>query len=163
EVSYLLTNSADFGAITFLPTNTVQWLRLCDYTALRKIIPAKLLLSIFQEAVAEDTASSGALPTDGLISAIATANQPGWNKDYLSYLAGNQHTPPTPPTTGYFQYKAADFRNEVALLNIKRAMDLAIKTKMPVSTTGLPSWTAIETDATTSVEMLHSVAEQIKN
>src|SRR5262249_3572753 len=39
----------------------------------------------------------------------------------------------------------------------------AIKTKMPVSTTGLPSWTAIETDATTSVEMLHSVAEQIKN
>jgi hypothetical protein len=164
EANYLLTNTKDFGNITFLPTNTVQWLRLCDYTELRKIIPAKLLLPIFQEAVAEDAASSGsALPSDSLVSAIANANQPGWNKDYLSYLAGNQNTPPPSPTASYFQYKASDFRNEIGLLRIKEALDLAIKTKMPVNATGLPSWTTIETNATTSVDMLHSVAEQIKN
>lgn len=163
EVGYLLSHSSDFDGVNFLPINSDQWLRLCDYTGLRKIIPTKLLLQLFEMAVTEDAASPGALASDDLISAIANANQPGWNRDYLSYLAGNQNNPPATPTTGYFQYKAADFRNEIALLRIKQAMDLAIKTKMPVNAAGLPSWTIIETDPASSVDALHAVAEQIKD
>jgi hypothetical protein len=52
-------------------------------------------------------------------------------------------------------------------------MDLAIKTKMPVSDTGLPSWNVIESEPSTRDDFsssqiqgsptLHDVAEQIKN
>jgi len=163
EVSYLLGHSADFAGVNFLPINRDQWLRLCDYTELRKTIPANLLLPIFARAVAEATASPGALASDALISAIADANQPGWNEEYLSYLAGNRNIAPASPTTSYFQYQATDFRNEIALSRIKQAMDLAIKTKMPVNAAGLPSWTIIETDPASSVGTLHVVAEQIKD
>lgn len=166
ETAYFIANPADFGNTNFLPVSIAQWLRLYDYTTLRKIIPANLLLGIFQQAAAEDQASPGQLPSDNLVSAIAAASVTGWNKDFLSFLAGNLNTVPA-PTISFFSFTAASFRNEVALLQIQKAIDLAIKTQMPVSRSGLPSWTSIETNAADPVaggfNQLHLIAGQIKN
>jgi hypothetical protein len=151
EVEYFINNLSDFSKINFLPINNIQWLRTYNYTILRKIIPTNLLLSIFHSASVESNANTGSLPSDNLISTIAGANKPGWDKGYLSYLVS------------YFKYTANDFKNEIAFLQIKKAMDLAIKTKMPINQSGLPSWTSYENDPATSIDLLHPIAEQIKN
>ena len=165
ETAYFIAHPGDFGNFNFLPIDIGHWFRLYDYTTLRKIIPAKLLLGIFQQALNEDQASPGQLPSDNLISAIANASITGWNKNFLSFLAGDLNT--APATASFFSFKAASFKNEIALLEIKKAIDLAIKTQMPVSTAGLPFWTSIETNPADPVaggfNQLHLIAGQIKN
>lgn len=167
ETSYFINNPLDFGSLNFLPLTIAQWLRLNDYTQLKKAIPENLLLPIFQQAAAEDKLKPGVLPSDSLVTAIANASLPKWNKDYLSFLAGNTGNSTAvsavAASASYFGYTVASFKNEVALLQLKKAMDISVKTKMPVSQTGLPYWTTVETDATKSVDLLHPVADQIKN
>ncbi len=155
ELNYFITNNSDFDNIDFLPVDIIQWFRLYDYTFLRKTIPGKLLLPIFQLASAEEQAKPGAVASDAIVSAIVSASVAGWNKEYIIFL------------NGFYSFKAASFKNEIALLKIKKAIDLAIKTKMPLDATGLPAWTAIETDPSKPItggfDLLHTVAGQIRN
>lgn len=167
EINYFISNKNDFDKIDFSAFTIVHWFRMYNYTFLRKIIPASSLLPIFAQANSEFQVAAAAMPSDALISVIAGAT--GWNKDYISYLAGNLGNaalaPAVPATKSYFGFTAGDFKNELPLLAIKRAIDLARRTNMEISNTGLPSWVQIETlpvnDA--GFKRLHDIAEEIKS
>jgi len=155
EVNYMIANFKDFNNINFLPLNITQWFRLADYNEARKNIPGKLLLSIFQLAAAEDQAALGAAPSKNLLTTIVNSSISTWTVDSLTFI------------NTFNSYTVKNFRNETNLIQIKKIFDLAVKTKMPVDTNGLPYWTVIETDPTDPVkggfDYLHKIADQIKN
>ena len=167
EVNYFLNNKQDFDNIDLFALTAIHWQRIYNYSVLRKTIPASSLLSLFQEAATDAQSGATNLPSGDLVTAIV--NSTGWNKDYLSYLAGNAGNPAiSPPVTAipsFYGFTVTDLKNEIAFLQIKRALDLAKRTNMPISDSGLPSWVQVEKDLASPDDFnaLHGVAEQIKN
>ncbi len=161
EVDFLTTHNSDFASIDFLKVKQDKWLRISDYVSVREKIPSEVLLGIFQNATSEFNANNAALPSDALLTKIAGAI--GCNKDYLVYLAGNENTPV--PTPSFYNFNAGSFRNEIALLTIISALDLAARTNMAISSTGLPAWVALESNWALPADFknLYATAEQIKN
>ena len=149
ELNYLTLHATDFGSIDFSNLKVKDWQTLCRYTDLRKLIPASSLLSLFQQAIAEDATAPGNPPSDALLSAIAKATN--WNKAALVYL-----------TKLYFTYSAKDFKNEIAFGTLQKAFTVSKSTGIAIGDHGLPAWVPVE-GAHTNFDDLYGMALDIKN
>ena len=167
ELAYFINNAPDFANIDFTALKIQHWLRIYAYSLIRKLIPAKSLLAIFQLAGMEAQKNPASPPSNRLVGNIVDSSS--WNKQYVGFLIGNAGDslllPPVPVTTSYLQLTVKDLKNEIAFLTIMDAMALAKKTNMAISVDGLPGWIQIETMpiAASNFNSLHGIADQIKN
>lgn len=146
EVNYFLIHGADFAGINFQSLTAEQFLKIYHYTVLRTTIPAASLLPLFQAA---GQLSPTTIP-DSFVNSVVSATN--WSKDYFSYLAGNAGNPTASPvvnpSSSYFGFTAADFKNEKAFLKIQKAITIATTTGMPIGDKGLPVWVDVESALT---------------
>lgn len=115
EISWFFDHAADFGEINFNAVGLKQFLRMADYARLRNTIPEAgiSLLAFFKWAVAPDNPAS-------LTEKISSLTN--WKKEQLDLLLSDMH----------FNLNNPDyFRNEINLLKLQRAVQVAEKIGMP--------------------------------
>jgi hypothetical protein len=140
EVSYLQTHGADFDAFDFNAVSLKQWQRLRAYTDLRNNIPKldTTLLDLFKWANQPDD------PTK-LGEKISTVT--GWKEERVKKLL----------TADHFDLKPGDFKNEVNIVKLKKA--LAVADKVDVDIDRLFEWAK----PGSKFWGRHQVAEDIRN
>ncbi len=142
EVDHFKKFPANFSNIDFSAIQKEHWSRINDYVQLRDQLPKtySTLTEVFDEA----NKTSPAATIEALVSKTIQAT--GWNTTYLDYLF-NTH----------FKFSTNDFKNEVIIAILNKAMSLARKTEADVAL--LAQWSKIETD----FDKLNEIAQDIKN
>ncbi len=142
ELDHLINYSTDFGNIDFRMLNVSHWHRIHDYTILRKSVAQSRaqLTDVFALANRTDP-----LPVlDDLSNLIHQATD--WDVDSLRYLI-----------VTHFSLGVSDFKNEIALNQIKDVMEIVRRTGVSAQT--ITQWAMPETDFDT----LHAAAQLLKN
>ncbi|MCI0420559.1 MAG: hypothetical protein L0312_15265, partial [Acidobacteria bacterium] len=141
ELGHFKAQSTDFDGIGFKALQPQHWRRIHRYTTLRAAVPQSqaTLVDVFAEAVKTDPASL----LEALFERLYLAT--GWDQGMLSFFSS------------LFQLAPTDFRNELALLRLERAVRLARSTGIPV--TVLADWAKGESN----FEGLGWTAQAVKN
>ncbi|MDB5616720.1 neuraminidase-like domain-containing protein [Tardiphaga sp.] len=140
EVEYFHAHSTDFDDFDFNSVKLKHWKRLQAYTKLRDSLPQldTKLLDLFGWAVnPDDPTKLGAK-----IAAVAT-----WDETSVSHLLTPAHFDVGTP---------ADFRNEINLVTLQKALAIASKTNMNVDS--LFGWA----DPNSQFWPCHKIAEDIR-
>lgn len=129
EVNHFINFSSDFDNINFKALTPMHWRRVNDYVELRNAVPQTqaLLTDVFAVANMVNPAPTTAALRDLLH--LATA----WEINTIDYLINT-----------YFILTPADFRNEIALNKIYKAVQFVLKTGLSAQT--LAEWAAPVTD-----------------
>jgi hypothetical protein len=142
EVYHFVNYKIDFDSIDFKALTPVHWKRINDYVTLRNLIPQSqsLLTDVFVAANI-----SNPVPTvDSLINILSLAT--AWDVATLSYLINT-----------YFGFSVNDFKNEMALSKIYKAISFVQKTGLSANT--LAIWAVPATD----FDELDSTADMVKS
>ena len=142
EVEHFKKFPANFSNIDFTAIQKEHWSRINDYVQLRDQLPrtSSTLIEVFDVANKTNPVAT----INALIAKTIQAT--GWNSAYLDYLV-NTH----------FNFLPGDFKNEIILARLNKAMSLARKTEADVAL--LAQWSRIETD----FGKLNEIAQDIKN
>ncbi|MCI0424095.1 MAG: hypothetical protein L0312_33610, partial [Acidobacteria bacterium] len=142
ELSHFKAHSMNFADINFNALTPQHWRRIHGYTSLRASAPQAqaILIDVFAEAGKTNPPAT----LDMLFEKLRLAT--GWDQGGLSYFS-NTH----------FQFAPADFKNELALARLERAVRLARSTGIPV--TVLADWAKAES----GFDELGNTAQAVKN
>ena len=142
EIGYFQKHKKDFSDLDFIALTADHWKRVNEYVRLKKAIkPGEFsLIKLFEEVDKSDPPKT--------IEEIAgfLANGTGWNKEFLDYLIKTQYL-----------FKAEDFKNEIALVKLDKAISLA--GRLGISARSLSEWAK----ANASFDELKAIAQQVKN
>lgn len=144
EIGHFIKYNANFDNIGFTALTSVHWKRINEYAnSLKKEIPQSItsLIDLFEEANKTNPVST----KDHLLEEIV--NTTGWNKEQITTLCD----------AAYLNLNVADFKNEVALIKLQKAVKLAKKTGLSVE--ALFDWAKSETD----FDKLEEIAQSVKN
>ncbi|MDO6433173.1 neuraminidase-like domain-containing protein [Flavitalea sp. BT771] len=142
EVIYLAGHPADFGNIDFKALTAAHWQRIAAYVSLRKTVPQgqALLTDVFAAA---NIANPVPVIPD-LINQLYLAT--AWDLSTLTYLVNT-----------YFAVPVNDFKNEIALTRLYKAVSFVLKTGLSPQTLAL--WAAPET----LFDKLNATADLVKS
>jgi hypothetical protein len=142
EVAHLEAFAADFDNFDFKALDATHWQRISAYAGLRDAVSQGqvALTDVFAAANVADPMPAVADLTALLLQAT------GWDADSVAYLVDV-----------HFGLGAADFRNEVALNQVRKVVEIGVKTGLSAETIVL--WGAVETD----FDVLHATSQVIKN
>jgi len=145
EVDHFIRNKANFSGIDFFALTRDHWRRMLDYTILRKSMPvgSRTLTELF--SFAGNTNPAPASPD--LLGLVVTVT--GWNATTLAWLVSS-----------HYNFGVADFRNEVALLTLSKAVQLVRKTGVAVD--DLAGWSRPETDFDKLYDQAQSIKKAVK-
>lgn len=142
EVDHLEAHAADFAGLDFKALQPGHWRRIQDYATLRAgVLQSRAtLVDVFAEAGKTNPTST----LEAILGRLHVAT--GWDPAVLSFLA-----------VDHFQLTSADFRNELAMLRLDRAVRLARSTGIPPAI--LADWARPEA----GFEALAAAAQALKN
>ena len=142
ELNHLTTYKANFGGIDFKALTSEHWRRINAYTSLRNAVPqAQALLSdVF--AAANITKPPPTLAKLKTLLYRATA----WDEVSLGFLVDT-----------HFGLKVADFKNEIALNQLREVMQIVAKSGLSART--IVTWGTAET----AFNALNATAQLLKN
>jgi hypothetical protein len=141
EISHFIKFNANFNAIDFNNISKDHWQRIYNYTSLNKSVQASstTFIDLFELA----NRNSPAPTLDDVLNKIGSVTS--WNISTFSSLVKN-----------HFNFQVIDFKNEIALLTILKAIKLIQKTGVAADAVAL--WSAPETD----FDKLYDQSEEIK-
>ncbi len=142
ETEHFIQYSADFGNIDFKALTAAHWKRIADYISLREEAPQvqATLCDVFASANTVSPAPTVVTLRELLVKATA------WDSANLAYF-----------TDTHFSLVVADFKNEIALLKLKKALKIVSRTGMSPAT--VAQWGKVET----GFDALHGTAQLIKS
>lgn len=142
ELDHFITYKADFSNIDFKAITPDHWKRISDYVSLRDNIPQArgTLIELFRAANATTPAPALNTLLELLVNATA------WDPIALAWFV-NTH----------FGMAVAVFKNEIALLRLKKAVTIVTSTGISADT--VAEWGRIET----GFDALHATAQLIKS
>ncbi|NLA50091.1 MAG: hypothetical protein GX876_11600, partial [Bacteroidales bacterium] len=142
EINHMLKFKTDFGNIDFMSLNSMCWQRINDYVQLRNRVPQSqvLLTDVFSAA----NITSPAPVIDELIKLVHLAT--AWDLTVITDFIKN-----------CFGLTINDFKNEIALNKVFKAVSFVLKTGLSSQT--ILKWAEPETD----FDKLHAIAELVKS
>ena len=140
EVSYFQTHAADFDALDFNTVKLKHWKRLQAYTVLRNSLPKldTTLLDLFKWS---------SQPDDPAKLSEKISSVTGWKEERVESLI----------TADHFDLKPDDFRNEVNIVKLQKAV--AVADKIDVEIDRLFEWAK----PGSKFWECHQIAEDIRN
>jgi len=140
EIEHFTKHKADFSDLDFVAVTALHWQRVYGYTFLRKqFASAAPLIRLFSEA------NKHPVPDMPTIFIPLASSITGWNLDYLYQLHAHSNL------------TVDDFKNEITLLQLHRALALAKKTGASIEL--LAQWS----NNSTGFNTLNDIAQSIKN
>jgi hypothetical protein len=142
EISHFLNFSADFAGIDFKAITPSHWRRINDFVQLRNGVPQTQALLVDVFMAANQTSPVPSINELTNLLYLATA----WDNTTITYFINT-----------YFTLTVNDFKNEIALIKLYKAVTFVFRTGISAQT--LAEWATPATD----FDALNTTADLVKN